>query len=172
LLPLSVLESSDSLGEPALGACSGVLVHGALGDGGVDALDSHLQLLVGVVGASFGCFDHCPGAGADLSTDSPVAVVALLVLSVALDRTLDICHCEDLDTCSTRRYGPADKATRLGHRRNPGCGVGGSGALGATMWVAADVDRKRRWCWGSGARGATMWVAADVDRKRRRVGVR
>ena len=40
------------------------------------------------------------------------------------------------------------------------------------MWVAADVDRQRRWCWGSGARVATMWVAADVDRKRRRVGVR
>ena len=41
-LPLGVLESAYSLGEAALGASSGVLVHGALRNSRVDALDCHL----------------------------------------------------------------------------------------------------------------------------------
>ena len=93
LLPLSVLKRSNLFREAAFGASCSVLMHRALGNGGVDALDCETKLLVSVVSASLGGLENSTVTGADLATDSAVASVALFVLSVALDCTLDVCHC-------------------------------------------------------------------------------
>ncbi len=88
----SCLQEAHTFGEAALGAGCGVLVHRALGDGPIDALDRKNELLVSVVCASLGCLENGTGARAEFSTNCAVAKVALLRLAVALDLALDICH--------------------------------------------------------------------------------
>jgi len=86
------LVGANSLEQAALLAGSSVLVHDALGDGHVDALDGSGGEFFGVLGTSHTGGLGLTDTGVDFGRDTLVANSAYLVLLVALDCTLDVCH--------------------------------------------------------------------------------